>query len=343
MKNNKISLAICMMVVAIIASIAVVSCKKETQNNLMNNKNESLQAFNPLEIEDMNAYLKDFKQKMQSAVKGDDEALSLEDAAWHLSSLANYDFGNANVTYTDVLMDTMYFQISITEEEITLSDLAATYEEISSAIDTYFNSLTLNNKHFRYIGASITEVGIVAIGLVLTYGDSGKYYNWYPVDTLYYDQYFDSTTVYHACSNGMTALEYMLNSVDSQPLGQVAGRIYLVFDRYEQPLFVDYIDPYGSPNFVNSRIWCTRGYFDEILPIEEMRYYASSYHALGKSFLNYSNESTNEGIACWDLNWDVYSDNPLLNGAPIAQQTYYHILTITIGQYVMASDPDPND
>ena len=61
MKNNKFFLAICTMALA--ASVAVVSCKKETQSNLMDSKTETLQIFNPLEIEDMNAYLKGFKRK----------------------------------------------------------------------------------------------------------------------------------------------------------------------------------------------------------------------------------------------------------------------------------------
>lgn len=66
MKRNNVCLAITVMALATIISVAVVSCKKETQNAPMKPV-ETLQGFNPLEIEDMNAYLNGFRTKMQSA------------------------------------------------------------------------------------------------------------------------------------------------------------------------------------------------------------------------------------------------------------------------------------
>ena len=172
MKNNYLFIATLLVVATV--SVAVVSCKKETASALTDNKNESVQTFNPREIEDMNAYLKDFKQKMNSTSKGEDESLTLEDAAWHLSSLANYDFGHANVEYNDVRFDTLYAQVNVSDGEILLSDLASTYEEIHMGIDKFYHSLTLDNKHFRFIGASIAENGQVLISLMTTFSNGSK-------------------------------------------------------------------------------------------------------------------------------------------------------------------------
>ena len=66
MKNNYLFIATLLVVATV--SVAVVSCKKETASALTDNKNESVQTFNPREIEDMNAYLKDFKQKMMCLI-----------------------------------------------------------------------------------------------------------------------------------------------------------------------------------------------------------------------------------------------------------------------------------
>ena len=149
MKKSYLFLATIIVVAAV--SVAVVSCKKETQNAPLKPV-ETLQGFNPLEIEDMNAYLDGFRTKMQSsAAKGDDEALSLEDAAWHISSLANYEFANVNVECDGIRFDTLYAHVNVTNGTVLLSDLAVAYETISTSIDKFFNGLTLNNKHFRFI------------------------------------------------------------------------------------------------------------------------------------------------------------------------------------------------
>ncbi|MBR3730013.1 MAG: hypothetical protein IKN08_03765 [Bacteroidales bacterium] len=90
MKKRKLTLAILAMVVATLVSVAIVSCKKE-DTVAPTGQSAAKAAFTPPQVDDMNAYLKDFKQKMQSAAKGDDEALSLDEAAWHLSSVVFWE------------------------------------------------------------------------------------------------------------------------------------------------------------------------------------------------------------------------------------------------------------
>jgi len=49
--------------VAAAIAVAVVSCKKDTQNATSNPKNQSAQAFDPSHITDMNAYFIIFAAK----------------------------------------------------------------------------------------------------------------------------------------------------------------------------------------------------------------------------------------------------------------------------------------
>ena len=67
------------LLVATIASVAVVSCKKETPEAMQQNVNETQTVFSPENITDMNAYLKGFKKQMQESKSN--ETISLEEAA----------------------------------------------------------------------------------------------------------------------------------------------------------------------------------------------------------------------------------------------------------------------
>ena len=119
MRNNKTFLAISALLVAAFVSVAIVSCKKE-DNAALSGQKQTKEAFNVPHVEDMMAYLKDFKQKMLSASKDEDESLSLEEAAWHLSSVANYDFGQINVEFDNVRFDTLYAHVDVSNGSVLL-------------------------------------------------------------------------------------------------------------------------------------------------------------------------------------------------------------------------------
>ena len=111
MKKQYLLIAALLVVAAV--SVAVVSCKKENTKALPTSN--AKEAFDTRQIEDMNAYLKDFKQKMQSATKGEDETLSIEDADWHLEAVLNYTYGDAGYETTDIQCDAFLCTISTNE------------------------------------------------------------------------------------------------------------------------------------------------------------------------------------------------------------------------------------
>lgn len=298
MKKRCLFLATLFVVAAV--SVAMVSCKKETQNAPLK-PTESLQAFNPLEIEDMNAYLKGFKQKMLLAQKGDNEALSLEDAAWHISSLANYEFANVNVESNDVRFDTLYAHVNITNGVVLLSDLAATYQTVSSSIDKFYNSLALDNKHFRFINAFISENGEVTIPLLTTFTHSSKdlpNHLWYFDDEWLLADICDSifpASTYPVQTTGTSALLYELTQKYYQPIN-TTGPVYytlassILFDPEHNT------DPYGSP-YNNSRLFLSYNTTNCDLGLD-ICYLYDSYLGLG-----YDNCPSGQVIASWELNY----------------------------------------
>ena len=129
-KSNSIIAILGLAIVAII--VAFVSCKKETEKALSQKDYTIQQSADVRQIEDMNSYLKDFKKKMTES-KGE-EAYTLEDAAWHLASLANLDFCKVNVDYDNVQFDTVEMQVNVTDGVVLLSDLNAAYQQMCTEI-----------------------------------------------------------------------------------------------------------------------------------------------------------------------------------------------------------------
>lgn len=79
--------------------IAMVSCKKEKQGQMLNN-NELV----VLQVDNMDEYLMAFKKKLLSAEKGG-ETISIKQAERDLGNLLNFDFGDANYASDDVRYD----------------------------------------------------------------------------------------------------------------------------------------------------------------------------------------------------------------------------------------------
>ena len=323
--------AIFVMAMAIIVTVAVVSCKKETSNALMGNNNESVQTFNPREIEDMNAYLKDFKQKMKSATKGEDEALSIEDAAWHLASVANYDFGHANVECDDVRFDTLFAQVNITNGSVLLSDLAVAYQSISSSIEFYY-SLTLDNKHFRFIDTFISENGEVVITLITTFTRGSKYLG----DTCYYFQ--DEYQALVACDSLFPAISYPVQTTGTSELQRILNIlvcrplnpfIYYTPSYNMQFYYRDYIDSFGSPCYKNSRLFASVTEDDDIKSM--ICYLLDSYLGLGIEYCQ-----TDVYILGWSIEYKEHE--PPMQGEHLTKQ--HHLLKVRYGeQHEMEPEP----
>ena len=325
-KTNSILAITALAIVATV--VAFVSCKKETPNTLMNNRIESVCSFDPLQIEDMNAYLKDFKQKMQSSTKSDGEALSLEDAAWHLSSLANYDFGNANVECDGVRFDTLDAYVNITDGAVLLSDLAEAYQRVSSSIDKFYNSLSLDNKHFRFINAFVSDNGEVTIPIITTFSYGSKdlpNHLWYFDDVFALYELcavlFPDTIVYDPGTTGKDSLQSKLNLVVSHTYYegfQIPHPSYGIYYTKASEKNFDhdhYLDPYTSP-FIDSRLFFNVGTWEYDLG-ENMCYLYDSYLGLG-----FDNCPADQEIVSWTVNY--YRETGYINKE-------YHILNVVYG------------
>ena len=324
MKKRKLFIATLLVVVA--TSVAVVSCKKDTATSEMpNKKSETAAAFDPSQIDDMNAYLKEFKQKMLSSTRGDNETLSLDAAAWHLSSVANYDFGHANVEYDDVRFDTLYSTVTITNGFILLDDLADAYENISVLIDNFYQNLELENMHFRFIQCKIAEQGEVTISIMTTFSNMDRWH-YFSDDDDFCDVHFSDHVQYYANTRAVNVLTNLFNLYLEKETDPNAGRIYYVITRPEEKFhYYDWLedpDEY-SPNFAHSRLYCSLNIYAWPIPKQQMCYYLDSYLGLAVENVTYSGPSVVSGVVSF---WD-FGDGKDMAEQPCGN----HVLTVNYG------------
>lgn len=333
--------AICVMAVALAATVAVVSCKKDDQNTKFNNSNtgQSVSLFDASHITDMDDYLKSFRKKMAtSQFAKDTETLGLDEAAWHLSSVANYEFANANVEFTDLRHDTLLYQVNVTDGQVALADLNALYETMAADIDAFYHSLDLQDKHFQFFGASINENGEVALGITTTFVILDHVW--------YFPDEFVSDTIcyYYFCENGhypwnglgAEELEHRMNLIESHNYtiqdGMGMERHYYTYTRENVFSFLDNIDPYGSPFCMNSRLLAVEGNHNYSIPFEEMCYCIDSYLGLGYQYIIDNHYVAYEH----PVKWEVFCGSgtyPNIHGA-----VFHHTLKATYGQCHISQD-----
>ena len=296
-----------LLAITMVATIFFASCKKENQNVKSNNNSAAVSHFDPSHITDMNAYLGEFKQKMkQSQYTKDNEILSLEEAAWHLSSVANYDFANANVEFDDIRFDTIYSTVNITGGSVLLSDMSTAYENISNDIEKFYHKLMLTEKHIRFINVSISNDGKMAVSMITTFMHGSKNLE----DTLWaYDDVFDFWLDYYtiyddlptlpASTLGKERMVRFLNWKESRPVYPAASLVYYTPTTISTLHFRDEIDPFGSPNFLNSRLFANNGYFNMDI--------SSRFAYLCDSFLGLGHEHcpTGQSVIVWDIIYDT--------------------------------------
>lgn len=138
MKKNSILAIIAMAILA--TTVAIMSCKKEKQEQTVNNTEQSVQPS-----ENMDSYLLSFKEKLLSAEKGG-ELISLEEARHNLVNLLNFDFDDPNYATNVLHCDTLNVHLTLTNDKVDLCHLAETYQKAFHQILDVYNAVEFPEK-----------------------------------------------------------------------------------------------------------------------------------------------------------------------------------------------------
>ena len=338
---KKRSLFITLAVVIVAATVAFVSCKKETENALNQRRNNTQRTVDISQIDDMTAYFKDFRQKMTE--NKSDEAMSIEDAAWHLACLANIDYCRINVEYNDFQFDTIDMTFNVTDGTILMSDLNAAYEQIRNKIQQFKKELYHSDQNLYFINVFIQGNGFAKLALMTSFITASKELDdhyWYFPDTFNFSidsvcsYYFPGSPLYSWNYTAILELTRILNSFEHHTntpdvINYLPTRNYT----FEYP---NWPDPYESPFNKDSRMYAGI-YANHKLSKDELCYCLDSYLGLGYDYIIDNYYVDNEHPVCWTI---TAHDSVL----PVDHlRSYYHNMQVQYGQlYSNNSQPNPD-
>ena len=337
MKTRKFSIAI-----IALAIVAFVACKKEEASVSNGPEKDKKEAFVCPQIDDMNAYLKEFRKKLKD-VKSD-EAMGIDEAAWHLACLANCDFCRVNVEYNDVQFDTVEMQVNVTDGVVLLSDLNTSYEQMCSKIQQFKKGFNLYNQSLYFINVFIDHNGNAKVALTSSFTTSSKdnedQHLWYFEDSYVFDTacdyFFDSHTLYLWNGLGKTELQRILNLYEHYEFGSEETIIYYTPTQSHTFSYPNYPDSYGNSFTGNSRVfaedvsWGANIYLSK----EEMCYCLDSYLGLGYDYMEDNPLYENEHPAVWSIT------DTIIQFSYHRFPTHMHYLTVQYGR-PYSVDPFP--
>ena len=297
-KMKKTRIVVGMLALATVAAI-VIACTKEKETTVDQSSNQMTSVSKE---DDMSAYLKHFKEKMQSAEKGN-ETLSLEDARWHLEAVLNYTYGDAGYQTSEIQRDTFYCKIPCQGEEIAFVQLNEVFSLFSNSIEKAFAECVLPEKSILVIQTRIktdSKDGDLIIQTILSTRGQSTMPNPYWFDsTDYWSEYYfvDENGVGYAGGKCGPYAGQCLDSGAPNELTKKANlwiphygcgsgyRLYFTGVEYEvrkhgsEDLFLDdpnspcgykiYVNPLDPDNPYHNPTHC--------IPPEDMNYYISVF------------------------------------------------------------------
>lgn len=320
--NKKLKLATAAVALFMVTAIVVTfeACRKDTRFQNQPTVMKESAIVHPDKIDDMNTYLKDFIVNMQSSKN--DDVLSIAEAEWHLTNIANYEYANVVSDYSDIRFDTIYSKVRIENNQITLSSLNDAYEIVAKQIRELYESLNLDDKNIKYISSSVHENGDVVTSIIMTYSNSSKCFYFPNYD--FCDLYFDDNTSYTADGLAVTELERLFNLLEGKPTEQSSAmRRYYTVTRKQKFYYKDYYDSIANC----SRLFNTDGYFYSSIPKEIMCYLLDSYLGLA---VDNAYPLLGECVVLGEVDFKNASKESC---------TGHHLLTVSYGMAIFAPMP----
>lgn len=280
------------------------SCKKNEELTNNNETKKQASTFNPYNIENMDEYLLGFMKEMKDATRGN-EPLLLEDAQWHLSACLNFQLCNANVEKTHVVYDTITTTINVNNGYVSLNDINASLQEISTEVLDIYYSSELENKNILFIKLEIqdetpTRSGNTVRTIVATSGRDGVTGNYYFDNDSIPLSLFPINTEYSWRTTAVDTLMYFINIFKPTKV-DVPGRIYYVETSSMECKY--------DNGFSGRMFYALHNYIDDYkLNQQQMAYYLDSYLGLIDSLRPFNLSYISSELVPW-CGSDPYNPN----------------------------------
>jgi len=131
--------------------------------------------------EDISVYnrIMNFKQKVDYIKNNpwykSGETMSVDSAKWYLDAAFNLTYSFIFDSFTDFYTDSVFIEVTLTDGEIDLNDLSASYFELYDKLHNVYDSFTGENKDLYSSNIKIVESksGTVTFKSTATFGDRG--------------------------------------------------------------------------------------------------------------------------------------------------------------------------
>lgn len=302
-KKSKTVAIVATLLIAAAGLITIQSCKKE-QNKLLNTQTVQEGIKHPQKIDDMDAYLKGFGEKMLNSK--DNEMLTLEEAAWHLTAYQNFMYADVDDYYTDIVYDEKDYTIPVSNGMVSLSDLGLLFNNTAKDIVKFYQSSMLDNKKIMYVISEIDESGKVTVNMALTNSGNSKYYYFNfenEFDSIVFcDSLFPNQFGYHWKEETPGILTQQIRN-----FGPASMRPH----DYERKYYSSYVRPSFDHNDYPGRVfYCDNCTYNNHLTPDEMCFYLDSYLGIVMENKPQGYDVVQCTVKAFWGNPDLYSENP---------------------------------
>ena len=146
-KHFKLVAAVAALIVVTTAVVTFEACNKKNEVVSNNSTNDVVSILPNASTDE---YLLDLRNRMKNATK-DGEAMTITDAEWALTALENFGFCDGSKRSKEMIVDTFYTKIKISDDNVSLYDLNLAYENNKSQIMNKFNSIIGDDKNIYCI------------------------------------------------------------------------------------------------------------------------------------------------------------------------------------------------
>ncbi|MBQ2187442.1 MAG: hypothetical protein II401_02615 [Bacteroidales bacterium] len=295
--------------------ITIQSCKKE-QRTLSSTQTVQNLITHPENIEDMDAYLKGFGEKMLNSK--DDAMLTIEEASWHLTAYQNFCFGDADKNRIGMVYEENEYIIPVSNGKVALADLGNLFNISKKDILAFYKSVNQNNKKIMYVLSEIAENGTTKIKTAVSYTEESKYYYFDFEDEWAYREFCDSV---FPNPNGYTCKDEAPVVLKAKMYQFGPSPLCVPYNQRQYYTNIAQISPISGV-FVPTRIfYCQTCTSNMTLDSDDMCFYLDSY-------LGLLVENTPNGKEPLDCDVVGFYGHP---ESPNMPKPIYHVLYFTYG------------
>ena len=171
----------------ITASLIIISCQKE-QTGIYKQQTQTEQSLKDAKLEKRIVAFRDKIDLIREnpTLKSGTEPMEIDSAVWYIEATSNYTYGNASASLEDYIIDSSYFEVTLTNGKVLFSDIQAIYDKVINSLSIHYARIVSNEKQLLVadISLKVSDGEIATIQLTSGFGINnseglGNSFPWY--------------------------------------------------------------------------------------------------------------------------------------------------------------------